>query len=331
MLDDQQPESLSAYSFFDIYLTTDPAGRPMARGLRALQADAHEGRIGVTEIPALLQRDTARLLELVEGHFRETSDHEFIVSHDEIIYRCSLIAAPGAVRRPAGMQYRDWCLRRVGAEAPILSDLGIPRSILAGLREAGKDRGLVIVSGSFGSGKSTTAAATLLDWVLQNRESAVTFEDPPEFPLAGRYPDGGIIHQVPVSQSTLSGAIISARRWAPRYVFLGEIRTPDAAAELLHMSISGPMTICTLHASDLVQALASLARFAGSSIGDQEARRMIAAAIRLIIHQDLSHGHMIMKQAVFHPLDAPSMRHKIEIGKFNALYEDFTRQATEAR
>ena len=325
------PDRISGCAFFDIYLSNDERQTPMVRGLRPLNSTTYQGRPGVGALPDCLAGDVGHLLGKVEARFAETGEAEFVVLHDGIYYRCALIAAPGTVGIAGPDTCRDWCVRQIGSSAPILGDIELPGDLVSSLRDAGKERGLVIISGSFGSGKSTTASAALLDWVTGNRESAVTFEDPPEFPLAGRYPDGGIIHQVPVTQETLSGSIISARRWSPRYVFLGEIRTPGSAAELLHMAISGPMTLCTVHASDLVQALASLARFAGTAIGDTEARRMIAASLRLVVHQDLSWGHMIARKAVFHAHGMQAMRHKIETGRFNALYEDFERQSSGLR
>ena len=322
------PSLISACAFHDIYLSNDPSQAVMVRGLRSLSSASNERRPGVAELPASLLEDVTKLLGRVEARFLESKEGEFVVMYDDIYYRCALIASPGALDVQSPMATRDWCLRQIGSHAPEIDEIHLPGDLVVALRQAGKERGLVIISGSFGSGKSTTASAAFLDWVRGNRESGVTFEDPPEFPLSGRYPDGGIIHQIPVTQTTLSGSIISARRWAPRYIFLGEIRPPGSAAELLHMAISGPMTLCTVHASDLVQALASLARFAGAAIGDEEARRMIAASVRLVVHQDLSWGHMIARKAVFHPHSMQSMRHKIETGRFNALYEDFDRQST---
>lgn len=329
---------LSDHTFLDLYLSTDPAMVPMARGLRPASGSSLKSKPGVVDIPPLLGADVRALVSAVDEQFLNSGDTEFVVCHDTVYYRCALIGVPGRRVHDPGVDLealrvatRDWCVRRVGNTAPILSELGLPGLLQKALLDAGRERGLILVAGSFGSGKSTTASAALREWVIQNRESAVTLEDPPEFPLSGRYEGGGIIHQIPVSRSTLNNSLIAARRWAPRYLFLGEIRTPEAAAELLHMAISGPLTLCTVHAFDLVQAIASLARFAGSAIGDDEARRMIASSIRLVVHQDLSWGRMMARHAVFHPSDAPTMRSKIEAGKYNGLYEDFSRQQINSR
>lgn len=325
------PSRVSECAFFDIYLSNNATQKPMVRGLRPLADAGYERVPGVMFLPDSLQQDASTLLGCIETRFLEAADGEFVVQHDGVHYRASLIAPAGSLEAARASACRDWCVRRIGSEAPRLDEVEIPPDIVASLREAGKDRGLVLISGPFGSGKSTTASASVVDWVVVNRESAVTLEDPPEFPIAGRYPGGGIIHQIGITQSNLAESIVHARRWSPRYVFLGEIRTPVSAAELLHLSISGPLTLCTVHASDLVQAIASLARFAGSAIGDEEARRMIAASLRLVVHQDLSWGRMIARRATFHPQGAQAIRNKIETGRFNSLYEDFDRQSKGIR
>lgn len=325
--DDIKP-SLAAHSFTDMYISSDPGQIPVARNLELPSGERFQG---VTDIPATLHGEIASLAEKADGRLRDLGETEFTLRLDGVFYRFALITAPAARPEAYLSERRDWCVRRIGGIAPDLDQLGLPEAVSREIQEAGRERGLVIIAGPFGSGKTTTASSALVNWVQANRESAVTFKDPPEFPIAGRYSGGGIIHQVPVSHGTLAGAIVNSRRWAPRYIFLGEIKTPEAAAELLHMSISGPLSLCTLHASDPVQAIASLARFAGSAIGDVEARRMTAASLRLVITQDLSWGHMIARKAVFPARGAEPLRAKIEAGRFNMIYEDIERQERSSR
>ena len=98
------------------------------------------------------------------------------------------------------------------------------------------------------------------------------------------------------------------------------------AGELLHMSISGPLTICTIHASDPVQAIVSLFRFASSSMSEDMARDMIAASLLQVFHQEIIAGRVMMKQAQIHGADNHLIRSKIKSGNFRGLYEDFDRQ-----
>lgn len=309
--------------FVDLYASNIPSDIPVARSFGLVKGSRNPG---LRDIPEEARDSARELVALVDAHFLKTGETEFVLQRGDVFYRSALIAAPAARQTSGPQARRDWCLRRIGSNIPDIAAIGIPDAIRKSLRDAGRDRGLVIVAGPFGSGKSTTASAALVDWVTTNRESGVTLEDPPEFPIGGRYPEGGIIHQVHVTHSTLSGSIVNSRRWAPRYIFLGEIRTPESAAELLHMSISGPLTLCTIHASDPIQAIASLIRFAGSHIGDLEARRIVAASLRLVVHQDLSWGHMISRKIAFPAKGAEPMRAKIELGKLNMLQEDLERQ-----
>ena len=317
-------DNLAACHFVDLYVANDPAEIPVVRGL-ALEGG---GKMpGVQDLPEVFRGCILDLMRKIEKHHLETGEAEFMIRSGDTHFRTALIGAPLMRERPRPEQRRDWCVRRIGGTIPELGMLGIPDPIKEALHEAGRDRGLVMVAGPFGAGKSTTASAALVNWVASNRESAVTFEDPPEYMIGGRYPSGGIIYQIPVTHSTLSSAIVHSYRWAPRYAFLGEIRTPESAAQLLHMAIAGPLALCTIHASDPIQAIASLIRYSGSHIGDTEARRMIAASLRLVVHQDLSWGHMIARKLSLPAKGAEPLRNKIETGKLNMLYEDMERQA----
>lgn len=323
------PDRLAECTFVDLFVGTGDISLPMVRSLRRADGAAADYRTGVLPVPECLHEDVKRLLENVEEHYAARHAREFTLRYDGQIYRCALIATPGvspmAVERGFA-DPNDWCIRRVGTQVPLLDELGMPTTFIDAVREYGTKRGLVMVSGAFGSGKSTTAASILTDWVTANRESAITLEDPPEFPLDGRLAEGGLIRQIEISDGTLSDGLRYARRWSPRYIFLGEVRTPDAAAEILHMSISGPMTICTIHASDPVQAIVSMARFASGIMAETEARRLLASALKLVIHQDMSWGHLVAKMANVGDGESFGVRNKIESGLFSRLYEDFDRQ-----
>lgn len=328
------PDKLRECTFVDLFVGSSATSVPMVRSLRRIDGAAADYRTGVLPVPACLHDDVKSLIGKVDAHYAERHAREFTLRHDDQIYRCALIATPGvsplAVERgPAAGN--DWCIRRVGTKVPPLEQLGMPAYFAETIRDYGTKRGLVMVSGAFGSGKSTTAAAILTDWVQANRESAITLEDPPEFPLDGRFSDGGLIRQIEISDATLSDGLRYARRWSPRYLFLGEVRTPDAAAEILHMSISGPMTICTIHASDPVQAIVSMARFASGIMAETEARRLLASALKLVIHQDMSWGHLVAKMANVGENESFGVRNKIETGLFSRLYEDFDRQGIKQK
>jgi hypothetical protein len=120
----------------------------------------------------------------------------------------------------------------------------------------GASSGLLLVAGSFSSGKSTTSAACLKEWVDTHGGVAVTIEDPPEKQLQGYY-NGGQIYQIDVRNNAFAEAIRASRRWAFRYLFLGEVRDQISAEELLQIAIGGPMVLTTIHAAGAVEPVAT--------------------------------------------------------------------------
>lgn len=142
-------------------------------------------------------------------------------------------------------------LRFITPELPNLSELGIPEVIkdLIMLR-----RGLILMVGASGSGKSTTLAA-MIDY--RNEHSAshiVTIEDPIEFLHTNRK---SIVNQREVGLDTLSyaRALRSAMREAPDVILIGEIRDRETMQAAIDLAGTGHLAIATLHANNSPEAL----------------------------------------------------------------------------
>lgn len=142
-------------------------------------------------------------------------------------------------------------LRYVSAELPDLDRLGMPPI----LRELVMlPRGMILMVGAAGSGKSTTLAA-LVDF--RNRNSAshiVTIEDPIEFLHVNRR---SIVNQREIGLDTHSyeAALRSSMREAPDVVLIGEIRDQATMQATIHLAGSGHLAIATLHANNSPEAL----------------------------------------------------------------------------
>ena len=133
-------------------------------------------------------------------------------------------------------------------------ELGLP-AVLADLVMA--ERGIVLVTGATGSGKSTTLAA-MIDH--RNRNSTghiVTIEDPIEFTHEHR---GCIVSQREVGMDTHSfrDALKSALRQAPKVILIGEIRDIETAQFALHASDTGHLVLSTLHTINANQTIERL-------------------------------------------------------------------------
>ena len=327
---------LADHAFVDLYIAIgDGAPGPIIKGLRPKGQITREGPTGMIPVPGHLRDDTITLAKLIWANWKATGGgpqtsgaREFTITHHEVAYRCSLIAPPeeGVQRPRKPSELMNWCIRHLSNMVPDIRELGHAPDLVRDLLALRKERGLLLVSGSFGSGKTTTASAVLDQWVSLEREIAITLEDPPELPMARVTEDRGAIYQVDLTEKPFHVAIKHSRRWAPRYMFLGEIRTPEAAAELLHMSISGPMVLCTIHAADEIQAIVSLCRFASVAMSERSAREMVAASLHSVLYQQFTNQRLVSRMVTIAGDENFGIRNKIENGQFQRIYEDIERQ-----
>lgn len=148
-------------------------------------------------------------------------------------------------------------LRRINTEIPTVDDLHLP-PILNQLIM--KSRGMIILAGPTGSGKSTSLAA-MLDY--RNNHAAnhiLTIEDPIEYV---HKPKKSIVthREVGVDTHSWENAIQSALREAPDVVCIGEVRSAESMDYALKLAQTGHLCCCTLHASTANQTIERIMNF----------------------------------------------------------------------
>ena len=147
--------------------------------------------------------------------------------------------------------------RRVRTDIPSFEDLGLPE-VLKDLSM--RKRGLVLVTGPTGSGKSTTLAA-MIDYRNRHEDGhIVTIEDPIEF----LHPDKrSLISQREVATDTPSfhHALRAALRQAPDVLLIGEMRDRESADAALYFAETGHLVLSTLHTINAAQTLERLLAF----------------------------------------------------------------------
>jgi twitching motility protein PilU len=142
-------------------------------------------------------------------------------------------------------------LRRIPAEIPEIEDLGLPGILRELIMHK---RGLLLMVGATGSGKSTTLAAMINE---RNRSMAghiLTIEDPVEF----SHPNlKSIVNQREVGVDTLSyrNALKASLREAPDVILIGEIRDRETMEAALELCNTGHLAISTMHANNANQAM----------------------------------------------------------------------------
>jgi twitching motility protein PilU len=165
------------------------------------------------------------------------------------------ISEPGVGRFRAAVFYQRgypaMVLRYISVDTPKLDQLGLPDT----LRElAMLKRGLVLMVGATGSGKSTTLAAMINHRNENCSDHILTIEDPVEFLHQNRK---AIVNQREVGLDTrsFSRALRAAMRAAPDVILIGEIRDRETMESAIALAGTGHLAIATLHANNSAETL----------------------------------------------------------------------------
>jgi len=203
----------------------------------------------------ILSRQQARdmvystMNETQQKEFEETKECQFAIDAKGVgRFRVSAFVQ----REEAGM-----VLRRVESRIPTLDELKLP-GVMRNL--AMTKRGLVLIVGATGAGKSSSLAAVV---GYRNRHSTghiITIEDPIEFVHEH---DGCIITQREVGVDTVSyeAALRNALRQAPDVILVGEVRTRETMEQAVVFAETGHLVLTTLHANNANQALDRIINF----------------------------------------------------------------------
>jgi twitching motility protein PilT len=173
-------------------------------------------------------------------------------------------------------------IRRFPAQPLPLSSLGLT---LYGEAFANLDRGLVLVIGDMGQGKSTTLAS-MLDYINMNRSGHIlTIEDPIEtiIPMRRCLVTQREVGPTGDCESFFVGAK-DAMREKTDVVMIGEIRDEPTAVEALAVAESGPLVLASLHARSPEQGIMKYARLLGATAAQAEA---LGHALKGVVYQSL--------------------------------------------
>ena len=176
-------------------------------------------------------------------HFNEELEIDFAISETGLgRFRVNVFYQRG---------YPAMVLRYITAEMPKLEDLGMPEMFkeLAMLK-----RGLILMVGAAGAGKSTTLAA-MIDYRNEtSSDHILTIEDPIEFLHTNKK---SIVNQREVGLDTKSfgRALRSAVRAAPDVILVGEIRDRETMEAAIALAGTGHLCIATLHANNCAETL----------------------------------------------------------------------------
>jgi twitching motility protein PilT len=226
---------------------------------------------------------TVRELEgIIDQVMTPTQKQEFVEKHEYDF----AIGIPGLARFRANFYYQRGTpaivLRHVPLGVPAIEDLNLPPFVE---KLALLPRGLVLVTGTVGSGKSTTLAAMIDCMNRSEARSIITVEDPIEFLHRD---EKSIISQREVGLDTITyhDALRHILRQDPDVILLGEIRDRETMATALMAADTGHLVLSTLHTVDAAQTINRIISFYPPH-QHQEIRFLLASTLQAVVSQRL--------------------------------------------
>lgn len=205
----------------------------------------------VSELSGEKSRELVRRIKVLANlnmlENRHGQDGQFVFhGENEIFVRVSCLPAIAGTASNEATESVVLRLLNVSRVPLSIEELGFSENQCESLRKMiGKEQGLVLICGSTGSGKSTTAASLLceLNRITESRKKIITIEDPPEYVLEG-------ITQIHVDEATGMSFADSLRyifRQDPDVIFVGEIRDSLTSRTVLQASLTGHLVFATVH------------------------------------------------------------------------------------
>ena len=206
------------------------------------------GKLQTLDLPVLGPVETKALAYSVltdaqKKRFEETLELDFSFGIKGLArFRCNVFNQRGAVAA---------VYRVIPEKIKAFNELGLP-AVLATL--ADRPRGLVLVTGPTGSGKSTTLAAMIDKINTERREHILTIEDPIEYIHQHK---GCLVNQREVHSDThgFTAALRAALREDPDIVLIGELRDLETIESALRIAETGHLTFATLHTNSAAQTI----------------------------------------------------------------------------
>lgn len=304
--------SFNDLKFSDLLISTD------CMVFRFLEGQSNP----ITALPSEYHNEALRVKACLEEE-KLTKGNEFFFMHEGTPYRITVINT---------IDGSGYFLRKLQLPIPKLDVLGFAPAFLETIKLLGKKRGLILIGGATGSGKSTTIYSLLTHYVSMYGDVAISVEDPPEVPIQGVYGEAGKGIWYQLNAQDVGGyenAMISAMRYNPRYIFIGEIRSSKTAKEAIRAAVNGHLVVSTIHGSSVQGAIYALQQIASAEGELDLVRSIIADGLLCVIHQEMHftpsgtrkvHANMLCNDG------SPAIATKIRSGKLELLSNEIEAQ-----
>jgi twitching motility protein PilT len=241
-----------------------------------------DGSLGpLEECPLVTDRDAEAVLELVGKRapdrlaaFKDTGDLDVAYQEEDLPrFRVNAFKQRGHI---------SFAFRVIPKNVPNFEMLNLP----AGVRRLAEEhRGLVLVTGATGSGKTTTLAAMIDHMNRTRQQHIVTIEDPIEI----LHSDHSCIvnqREIGLDTSDFMQALRRALRQDPDVILIGELRDAETAQTALQAAESGHLVLSTLHTVDAAETIGRMVEFFPEA-KQQMVRSIMAGVLRGVISQRL--------------------------------------------
>ena len=224
------------------------AGKPLS-----VRVDGQLSRVPANLFPPL---DQTAIYELIDEAFspqaaqaiRERLEHDLSFYHDHLRYRANFSKQRGV---------QSFSFRVVPQHRQTLEALHLPGALADLVREP---RGLLLVTGPTGQGKSTTLRA-LIQHLNETAElRIITIEDPIEYVFED-YRSTFEQREVGIDTDSFAAGIRNAMRQDPNVIFVGEIRDRESIFASMQAAETGHLVLTTLHADSVPQAIGRIREF----------------------------------------------------------------------
>jgi len=246
---------------------------PMLRRDGALGALEGYDAMTSTDLALALNQVTNASPAKLEG-FNEAGDLDIAYQDEDLPrFRVNAFRQRGEI---------SFAFRVIPKTVPTFADLNLPPGVA---RLAEEHRGLVLVTGATGSGKTTTLAAVIDHMNRTRSQHIVTIEDPIEI----LHPDHGCIvnqREVGLDTASFGQALRRALRQDPDVILIGELRDAETAQTALQAAESGHLVLSTMHTVDAAETIGRMIEFFPEA-KQQQIRSIMAGVLRGVVSQRL--------------------------------------------
>jgi twitching motility protein PilT len=231
--------------------------------------------------PPLDEGALAEVLEIVGRRAPEKLSHFHAAGDLDIAYQDADLPRfrVNAYRQRSATSF---AFRVIPRTVPSFEQLNLPPGVQ---KLAEEHRGLILVTGATGSGKTTTLAA-MIDYMNRNRrQHIITIEDPIEI----LHPDHGCIvnqREIGLDTESFGQALRRALRQDPDVILIGELRDAETAQTALQAAESGHLVMSTLHTIDAAETVGRMIEFFPPE-KQEVIRSILAGVLRGVVSQRL--------------------------------------------